>query len=61
MLTPMKIAPATAAQTPAAWVRRVAVIAKARFLSLLGWSPDGCSTVSRRLGTGVVLAHHHMM
>ena len=30
-------------------------------LSLLGWSPDGCPTVSRMLGTGVALAHHHMM
>jgi hypothetical protein len=33
----------------------------ARFLSLLGWSPDGCPTVSRMLGTGVAMAHHHMM
>ena len=54
MLTPIKIAPAIAAQTPAAWVRRVAVMAMASsFLSGL--------LVSRRLGTGVVLAHHHMM
>ena len=39
----------------------VAVIVMARFPSLLGWPPDGCPTVSRMLGTGVALAHHHMM
>jgi hypothetical protein len=57
----MKIAPATAAQTPAARVRRVAVMLMARFLSLLGWSPDGCPTLPKMVGTGVAMAHHHMM
>src|SRR4029453_8310039 len=60
MLTPTKIAPATAAQTPAAWVSRVAVIAMARLLSpglVAGRMSDGVEM----LGTGLAPAHHHMM
>src|SRR4029453_1933516 len=55
MLTPMKIAPATAAQTPAAWVRRVAVIVMARFPSLglgAGRMSDGVQDVRNRRGAG---------
>jgi hypothetical protein len=58
--TPMKIAPATAALTPAARVSFVVVMVMTLAPVLVPLLP-GCPALSRTLGTGVVSAHHHVM